>query len=135
MVSHPEKLVLILRTGDVGTIRRAFRFAEPLSRVGGILYGLGVVFGIATALNGSIGLAAGWLLTAYALLGLLIVNNLYADRWMRLVHAAAEPSSDAEPTADLRGWRRSAGPMWSLTFAIVVSVALVFVMVVKPSFP
>ena len=53
--------VLILRTGDAHAIRRAFRFAEPLSRVGGIAYGVGVIFGVVTALNGGIGLTTPWL--------------------------------------------------------------------------
>ncbi len=38
--------VLILRSGDAATIRRVFQFAEPVSRAGGVAYGLGVVFGI-----------------------------------------------------------------------------------------
>lgn len=125
--------VLILRTGEVGTIRRAFRFAEPLSRTGGILYGLGVVFGIATALSGSINVTASWLLLAYGLLALLIVTNLYADRWMAKVHAAAQASADGEPSPELAQWRASARPSWTLAVAIAVTLGLVFVMVVKPA--
>jgi hypothetical protein len=126
-------LVLILRTGDVATIRRAFRFAEPLSRAGGIVYGLGVVFGIVTALNGSIALTSTWLVLAYGLLVLLIANNLYADRWMRKVHAAARGSADDAFSAELTAWRGSSGPVWSLAAAITITLGLVFVMVVKPT--
>jgi uncharacterized membrane protein len=126
-------LVLILRTGDVGTIRRAFRFAEPVSRAGGILYGLGVVFGIVTALNGSISLTTPWLVLAYGLLALLIANNLYADSWMAKVHAAAEGSAAGDPSSALDGWREARGPIWSLASAIAITLALVFVMVVKPT--
>ena len=122
-------LVLILRTGDEATIRRAFGFAEPLSRVGGITYGLGVVFGIVTALVGGLPLSAGWLLTAYVLVALLIANNLYADRWMKRVHEAAGSSSSAQ----LDRWRASPTPAWSLAGAIILTLALVFVMVVKPA--
>jgi len=125
--------VLILRTGDAATIRRAFRFAEPLSRVGGISYGLGVVFGIATALNGGISLTTTWLVTAYGLLGLLIVTNLYADRWMRAVHSAAEATSGDMSSAELEHWQTSARPVWSLAAAIAITLALVFTMVVKPT--
>jgi uncharacterized membrane protein len=127
-------LVLILRTGNVETIRRTFRFAEPLSRAGGILYGLGVVFGIGTALNGSIDLTIGWLLIAYGLLVLLVATNLYADRWMRQVNSAAQASSGGDSSAELDGWRRSPAPIWSLASAIAITLALVFVMVVKPTF-
>jgi uncharacterized membrane protein len=126
-------LVLILRTGDVATIRRTFRFAEPLSRAGGIFYGLGVIFGIGTALNGAIDLTAGWLLIAYGLLVLLVATNLYADRWMRQVNVAAQAVSGAESSPELDGWRRSQAPIWSLASAIAITLALVFVMVVKPT--
>ena len=106
--------VLILRTGDANTIRRAFGFAQPLSRVGGIAYGLGVVFGILTALNGGVDLTASWLVTAYALLVGLIVSNLYADRWMHAVHGAAEAAVDRSPAAELDAWRDSSRPIWSM---------------------
>jgi hypothetical protein len=125
--------VLILRTGDANAIRRAFRFAEPLSRAGGVAYGLGVLFGIITALNGRIDLTAPWLVTAYALLVGLIVVNLSADRWMNRVHVAADSAAERGPTAELDGWRRSARPVWSLAAATVLTLALVFVMVVKPT--
>jgi uncharacterized membrane protein len=126
-------LVLILRTGDAHAIRRAFRFAEPLSRAGGIFYGLGVVFGVVTALNGGIDLTAPWLVTAYALLVGLVVTNLYADRWMKRVHIAAEAAVDAPEAAALDAWRRSSRPVWSLVTAAMLTLGLVFTMVVKPS--
>jgi len=125
--------VLILRTGDAAVTARAFRFAQPLSRAGGVCYGLGVVFGIATALNGGIDLAAPWLVTAYALLVGLIVANLSADRWMRRVHAAAATAVEQPGGQELEDWRRATGPLWSLVATITLTLALVFVMVVKPS--
>jgi hypothetical protein len=126
-------LVLILRSGDVTAIRRAFRFSERLSRVGGVSYGLGVLFGIATALNGGIALTTPWLVSAYALLGLLVIANLYADRWMHHVHVAAEAAGDGAVSLDLDRWRRSDAPLWSLVAAIALTLMLVFVMVVKPT--
>jgi uncharacterized membrane protein len=125
--------VLILRTGDAHAIRRAFRFAEPLSRAGGIFYGLGVVFGVVTALNGGIDLTAPWLVTAYALLVGLVVTNLFADRWMRRVHVAAEAASDGTGSPALDGWRRSSRPVWSLVASALLTLGLVFTMVVKPT--
>jgi hypothetical protein len=124
--------VLILRTGDIAAIRRAFRFAEPVSRLGGVSYGLGVLFGIVTAINGGIALTTPWLLTGYGFLALLIATNLYADRWMRRVHLAAESAAEG-PSAELDAWRQAAGPVWSLAAAIVMTLAIVFVMVVKPN--
>jgi uncharacterized membrane protein len=125
--------VLILWTGDAHAIRRAFRFAEPLSRAGGVLYGLGVVFGVVTALNGGIDLTDAWLVTTYALLVGLVVTNLYADRWMKRVHVAAEAAGERTEAAALDAWRRSSRPVWSLVAAALLTLGLVFTMVVKPS--
>jgi uncharacterized membrane protein len=125
--------VLILRTGDANVVRRTFRFAEPLSRAGGVFYGLGVLAGIATALNGGIDLTAPWLLTTYALLVGLVITNLYADRWMKRVHEAAESVGDGRASTDLDAWRRSRGPLRSLAAVGFFTLALVFVMVVKPT--
>jgi uncharacterized membrane protein len=125
--------VLILRTGDVGTIGRTFRFAEPISRAGGIFYGLGVIFGFVTALNGALDLTAAWLLIAYGLLALLIGANLYADRWMRQVNVAAQASTGGGSSPGLDRWRTSQAPIWSMASAIAITLALVFVMVVKPT--
>ena len=125
--------VLILRTGDANAIRRAFGFAQPLSRVGGIAYGLGVVFGIVTALNGGVDLTSSWLVTAYVLLVGLIVANLYADHWMHAVHVAAGAAVDQSPAVELDAWRRSSRPIWSLAASAALTLGLVFVMVVKPA--
>jgi uncharacterized membrane protein len=124
--------VLILRTGDVPLIRRSFRFAAPLSRFGGVFYGLGVIFGIGTALNGGIPLTSQWLLTAYVLLILLVGANLYADHWMKEVAEAAvvSESNDAGPV--LASWVRSRRPVMSLAATAAITLAIVFVMVVKP---
>jgi hypothetical protein len=44
-----------------------------------MFYGLGILFGIIAAFNGAIDLTSRWLVTAYVLVGLLVVSNLYAD--------------------------------------------------------
>jgi hypothetical protein len=124
-------LVLVLRSGDLGAIRRAFQYAESLSRAGGIAYGLGVIFGILTAINGGISLTTPWLVTAYILLGALVANNLFADHWIQSVRRDSHGPGGTE-SADLARWVRSAGPVLSLAAALVLSLALVFVMVVKP---
>lgn len=124
--------VLVLRTGDVGAIRRTFRFAEPVSRAGGVFYGLGVIFGISTALNGGISLTTPWLVAAYGLLGLLVAANLYADHWMKQVARAAESADVGAANPELNRWVRSSTPIWSLASAHAITLGIVFVMVVKP---
>lgn len=125
--------VLVLRSGDLAAIRRAFRYAEGVSRAGGVAYGLAVIFGIVTALNGGIDLSASWLVIAYGLLAALIMTNLYADRWLKAVARAAEASSNA-PSPELMRWVRARSPAWSLAAAGTITLAIVFVMVVKPTF-
>jgi hypothetical protein len=125
--------VLILRVGDRETVRRAFDFAEPIARAAGVLYGLGVVLGVVTALSGGIDLTSAWLVTAYPLVALLIVNGLFAERWMKQVErAAGESAADVGGAALLETWRRSRTPLWSLGATIAITLGIVFVMVVKP---
>lgn len=98
-----------------------------------MLYGLGILFSVVTALNASMALTTPWLVTAYILIVLLIVSNLYADRWMTKVAQAAESSSHDTSSAELEAWRRSSRPIWSLGAAVLITLAIVFVMVVKPT--
>jgi hypothetical protein len=48
-------LYLIARTGDETAIRRALALTTSVFRVGGALYGLGLLFGFAAALTGELG--------------------------------------------------------------------------------
>ena len=120
---------LILRAGDDGAIRRAFSFAAPVARAGGICYGLGILFGVIAALTGAIDLTAEWLLTAYVIVVLLGANGLYAERWMRQVEVAASATDPGR----LGVWQRSAIPLWSTSAAVLLTLAVIFVMVVKPT--
>jgi hypothetical protein len=122
-------LYLVARSGDLGSIRRAFSFSTTIGRVGGAMYGLGILSGIAAALTGAIDLTAKWLLTAYVLVALLGVNGLLAERWMGRVHAAAEAGGSHEVERLVRA--RSAVAL--LTVMVVVTLAIIFVMVAKPT--
>lgn len=119
---------LILRTGDRGAIHRAFGFAEPVARAGGAFYGLGILFGVVAALTGSIDLTAKWLLNAYVLFVLLGANGVYAERWMRQVELAADAGVEG-----LSEWQHSSRPLWSVGAAVLLTLAIVFVMVAKPT--
>ena len=118
---------LILRTGDAAATRLAFAFAEPVARAGAVFYGLGILFGVIAAVTGSIDLAAPWLLTAYIIVAALGANGVYAERWMRKVESAAEAGG-----AELGAWQRSGLPLWSTGTAVALTLAIIFVMVVKP---
>ena len=122
-------LYLVARSGDLPSIRRTFSYSTPIGRVGGAMYGLGILFGIVAALTGAIDLTARWLLTAYVLVVVLGVNGLLAERWMGRVHAAAE----AGGSDDVRRLVQSPSAVTILTIMVVVTLAIIFGMVVKPT--
>ena len=125
-------LYLIARTGDVDSIRRAFGHTTSVFRIGGAFYGLGLLFGFLAALNGQIDLTARWLVAAYVLVGVLIVFNLGFERWTRRIERAVEGGST--PSPDLAATIASRSPVYALAGMIVLTLSIVFVMVVKPSF-
>jgi hypothetical protein len=122
-------LYLIARTGNLDAIGRAFGHATSVFRIGGALYGVGLVFGFLAALSGQLDLTARWLITAYVLVGVLIVFNLGFERWTRRVEKAVE-SAAATDVADAI---RARAPIYALTGMVVLTLLIVFVMVVKPA--
>lgn len=125
-------LYLIARSGDVGAIRRSFGFAPSVFRVAGALYGLGILFGVLAALNGTLDLTTHWLLTAYVLVGILIATNLVFDRWAQRVERSVDESGD-EVSSELMVLIRARGPLYSLAAMVTLTLVIVFVMVVKPN--
>jgi hypothetical protein len=125
-------LYRIARSGDSAGIQRTFPQANAVFRVSTGLYGLGIVFGIAAALSGQIDLTSGWLLLAYGLVGLLGAINITFERWTRSVEAASRgpASDDGSRLAELTS---SARARLTVTAMILVTVAIVYVMVTKPS--
>ena len=122
-------LYLVARSSDLPSIGRAFSFSTPIGRIGGAMYGLGILFGVLAALTGAIDLTSTWLLTAYVLVVLLGVNGLLAERWMQRVQAAAEAGGSDEVDRLVR----APSAVALLTIMVVVTLAIIFVMVVKPT--
>src|SRR6186713_3047274 len=81
-------LYLVARTGSVDTIRRTFAHTTPVFRIGAACYGVGLLFGFVTALNGTIPITAPWLIAAYLLILVLIAFNFTFERWTRRVEEA-----------------------------------------------
>lgn len=125
-------LFLTAMSGDRGAIERLFGFATPVFRVGGAAYGLGILFGVLTALSGSIDLSTPWLVTSYALVFLLIATNLVFERWTRRVDAAVK-REDGGAQDSLQAVLRDRVGALSLGGMILTTLGIVFVMVVKPS--
>ena len=124
-------LYLVARTGNVDAIRRSFGHMTSVFRAAAALYGLGLLFGFLAALNGQLDLTASWLITAYVLVGLLIVFNLWFERWTRRLDDAAE--SDDRAATELHAVLRSRAPIYALGGMVTLTLLVVFVMVVKPT--
>ena len=123
-------LYLIARTGGVDAIRRAFAHTTLVFRFGAVFYGLGLLFGFVTALNGSIPITAPWLIAAYLLILVLIAFNFTFERWTHRVEEAVGQETDADRLEVLR----ARTPTYALAGMIAATLLIVFVMVVKPTF-
>ena len=123
-------LFLIARTGSADAIRRAFGHTALVFRVGAAFYGLGLLFGFVTALNGSIPITTPWLIAAYVLILVLIAFNFTFERWTHRVEDAVVRETDSERLEVLRA--RTAP--FALAGMITATLLIVFVMVVKPTF-
>jgi uncharacterized membrane protein len=121
-------LYLIARTGNEDAIRRAFALATSVFRVGGALYGLGLLFGFAAALTGELGLTRSWLVTAYVLVVVLIAFNLGFERWTKRIERALDGAGDRSLAAAIA----SRSPFYALAAMVALTLLIVFVMVVKP---
>ena len=122
-------LYLIARNGSVETIRRAFSHTTLVFRIGAACYGLGLVFGFVTALNGSIPITTPWLIAAYLAILVLIAFNFTFERWTHRVEEAVRDEAVTEaPVVQART------PVYALFGMVTATLLVVFVMVVKPTF-
>jgi hypothetical protein len=119
----------VARTGDAGALKTAMKFDEALERTAGGFYGLGILLGVAATLTGSLDLTAPWLLTAYALVVLLIVNNLHLSFRMRALKDAARSGNSAA----LGALSRTRALTASIAALGLITLALVYTMVAKPT--
>lgn len=122
-------LYLVARNGSVENIRKTFAHTTVVFRAGAAFYGLGLLFGFVTALNGSIDIAAPWLIAAYLLIVLLIGFNFTFERWTHRVDEAVHGQAGTEASVI-----RSRTPAYALAGMVTVTLLIVFVMVVKPTF-
>ena len=120
---------LVARTGDASALKTAMKFDEALERTAGGFYGLGILLGAAAALSGSLDLTAPWLLSAYALVVVLIVNNLYLSLRMRALKEVASSGN----SASLGALSRARALTASIIGLGLITLALVYTMVAKPS--
>jgi len=128
----PNLFALVaLRSRDGAAIRRTVEGAKIFDRLGGMSVGLGVIFGIVTALTGEISLLSGWLVTAYIMLALIIIvgEGIVAPR-LRRVAAAIGEQGTLNPEAE--ALIRSSGLSVLILIPPLLFLTVVYVMVNKP---
>lgn len=125
----PASMVLLLaRSGDPSAAARTFGLAERLFQISTASYGLGIVFGFAAALSGSLDLTARWLVTAYILVALLGIHGILFDRWTKRIWSAM--AGGAGPSVREVSVRTGM-PTYLLSAMFVLVVLIVYVMVTK----
>jgi hypothetical protein len=124
---------LVRRSGDLHALRRFLDVVFPVFRIGVGLLSLGVAFGLLAATTIGFSLTAGWLLLAYALIaGIYVIGFGVGVPYFNRVRAALDDSSLQGPSPELR--RVLEDPRWilDLVVSVLLYVAIIFVMVMKP---
>jgi uncharacterized membrane protein len=124
----------MMHGADVATIRRALALERRLSDgIGGPLFVAGIAFGVVNALVSGFDLTAGWLVTAYILVGIMLVNGFaFYDPHAKRLRTAAGASSLDHPSVELRALLDSPRTWAFNVIDGVLWIAIVSVMVLKP---
>jgi hypothetical protein len=124
---------LAYRSGRVGTLRGAAAAAQPFGPVIPILYVLGGLLGLVTAINFGYNLLAPWLVIAYILFASAMITGVTYNRTLgpRIVAATADVPDGPLP-APVKAIFSDPRYRFVATLDIVVVIAILFDMVVKP---
>jgi predicted integral membrane protein DUF2269 len=123
----------IARSGDVRALRRVLAAEDRSQPVGGGIFLLGIVFGFITAITGDLDLTQTWLIIAYVLAALILLNAFaYHIPYARKLEAAAETSPDDQPSPELKALIEAPSAIWVNVYDGLLWLAIIYVMVVKP---
>jgi hypothetical protein len=124
---------LLRRSNDFNALRRFLEVVFPVFRVGVGLLSLGVVFGLLAAQTIGFSLTSGWLLLAYALIaGIYLIGFGVGVPYFNRVREALNDSSLQPDSPELRRVLHDPRWMLDLVVSVLLYVAIIFVMVVKP---
>jgi uncharacterized membrane protein SirB2 len=123
----------VARSGDVRAFRRVGAVTKKTDTAAVLLLVAGIGFGIATALTGHLDLTAGWLITAYVLVGLVFALGLgfFTPRYERMMKAA-EASPDDAPSEELARLIEPRTEITIMVFDVALWASIIYVMVAKP---
>jgi Predicted integral membrane protein (DUF2269) len=123
----------VARSGDVRALRRVLVVEDRFAPLGGAIFVLGIVFGLVAAIAGGFDLMQAWLVIGYVLAALiLIVAFAYHVPASSRLKALAEASPDDVPSPELRAATRAPLVLVVNVLDVLLWVAVIFVMVVKP---
>jgi hypothetical protein len=125
---------LLARRRDAATYLRLDGLAQRTDMIAVGLLLVGLVFGFATALTGQIDLTASWLILAYVLVAIILVEGIFITmpryNHIREVASSSDPAVAGETIARLV---RSPAHVALVTMVAILWLGVIFVMVVKPS--
>ena len=134
VISYGPSLMfqLAARTGQVAPVR-ALSVPTALGLWIPILYVLGGILGLATAVNYGHNLLAPWLVIAYVLWTIAMINGaaIHAP-YFRRIAAVAVKTTDGPLTGDLMSLMADRRERIAAAVDYVIIVAILFDMVVKP---
>lgn len=115
----------------LGAIRLLPAWDRIANNVAGPLFIAGVVFGFVTAITAGYSLTAPWLVTAYILVTLMLINGFAVwDPAIRRLSAVVKAESEEEGA--VRTKVKAPLLRWAATVDQILWVAIIFTMVVKP---
>jgi hypothetical protein len=121
------------RRGDVRSLRAISTYSLKLGPFVGIVFGLGLVFGIISIFVHNFNPLQGWLVIAYVLFAAsLVMTFTFTNPWMRKVSAAADASPDDSMSPELNAVLNSPRNRALLALDAFLIVLLIADMVLKP---
>jgi len=122
----------IALTGDVAAIRTAYRVGMYHGRVGALLLGIGVIFGLGTAAFAHFPLTSGWLSAAYVAVVLIVILGVAFHQRHEAAILAAAAGGGQDAGAECVRLARSPAPMVLNITSVLVWLFAIFDMIVKP---
>ncbi len=118
--------------GDASTVSAVGKLKPLVENTGVVMFLLGIVFGLITAIVGPFDLTQGWLITAYVLVAIiLVIGGGPESAWLKQLIQAADRSGGDGQSPEFT--ERVHDPRRHLTWvSAFLYAAVIYVMVVKP---
>lgn len=134
-ISYGPLLLLRLayRTGEVANLRWLARVHSSLGPLTFVMYVLGGIFGLLTAITLHVDLLAPWLVIAYVGFAIAIITGVTENRtWPIRLAEAVKRTPDGPLTPEIRDMFMNRRTVSVLVVDIVWMPAMIFDMVIKP---